>query len=325
MFELLGLLFAMAWYNGITIPINLPSFFYHSLMTETLNIYTAVSWIEDIAPEIASSLQNLPEESLEDLDWAYPMEANGLRLTARLATPTEDCLHFDRPEKPMLHVYDISTIGKSPFVDQEGEQPIDHTVENLGIEKAWSGWCLVDSPTPSEPITAENKMDYIKGYVAWLTILSVLPQYHAFHKGIRKIFGPEHPAPQVFLGARSAQKLLEGEPRFNIDELKAVTTYDGCTHDPRYIGWFWSIVKAWPQERQLKLLKFVTAMERLPFGGAATLKFNIETGNSASGENLPTSSTCFGTLYLPRYENKEILAQKLELAVEMGSEGFGVS
>jgi len=54
----------------------------------------------------------------------------------------------------------------------------------------------------------------------------------------------------------------------------------------------------------------------------AGLVFKIARASVPEAE-LPTSSTCFGTLHLPRYPTKEMLERKLTMAVEMGAEGFG--
>jgi len=39
--------------------------------------------------------------------------------------------------------------------------------------------------------------------------------------------------------------------------------------------------------------------------------------------SLPTSHTCFNQLDLPEYKSKEILREKLFLAITEGKEGFG--
>ena len=40
-------------------------------------------------------------------------------------------------------------------------------------------------------------------------------------------------------------------------------------------------------------------------------------------QKLPTSHTCFNTLLLPSYRSKEVMANRLKLAI-MNSEGFGL-
>ena len=44
---------------------------------------------------------------------------------------------------------------------------------------------------------------------------------------------------------------------------------------------------------------------------------------SWSQEKLPTSATCFNTLYLPLYENKELMARKMSMATA-NCEGYGL-
>ena len=53
----------------------------------------------------------------------------------------------------------------------------------------------------------------------------------------------------------------------------------------------------------------------------------VENGNDEGGHTalLPTSSTCFGTLYLPRYKDEQTLERKLGIALEFGGEGFGTA
>jgi hypothetical protein len=74
-------------------------------------------------------------------------------------------------------------------------------------------------------------------------------------------------------------------------------------------------------------LQFVTALEKIPFGGEKFVKFVIDErwyyDQEEGKENLPTASTCFGTLGLPRYPNKETLRAKLDMAIDYAHQGFG--
>lgn len=42
-----------------------------------------------------------------------------------------------------------------------------------------------------------------------------------------------------------------------------------------------------------------------------------------SQEKLPTSATCFNTLYMPLYDNEELMARKLSMATA-NCEGYGL-
>ncbi|KAF2766637.1 hypothetical protein EJ03DRAFT_277710 [Teratosphaeria nubilosa] len=128
--------------------------------------------------------------------------------------------------------------------------------------------------------------------------------------------------------ASSLRAYVEGSSNLDVNQLRAATRYDGYDPGSPYIDIFWGVVSAWSHEKQKQLLKFVTAAERLPFGGARYITFviqRVDLGPEGGDEyaDLPTSSTCFGTLMLPVYADKDILERKLGLAVELGCEGFG--
>ena len=123
------------------------------------------------------------------------------------------------------------------------------------------------------------------------------------------------------LNADQFRNLVEGYNHLDIDALQKATTYNHYTPMSRVVRWFWEVVKAYPQGKQKQLLEFVTASSRVPVNGAESLVFVIERSDSETSA-LPGSSTCFGTLRLPEYESKEILASKLDIALEH-SLGFG--
>jgi hypothetical protein len=123
------------------------------------------------------------------------------------------------------------------------------------------------------------------------------------------------------LTADQFRTLVEGHNHLDINALQEAATYNHYTATSPVVRWFWEVVKAYPQEKQKQLLEFVTASSRVPVNGAESLIFVIEKSDSETSA-LPGSSTCFGTLRLPEYESKEILASKLEIALQH-SLGFG--
>ena len=87
---------------------------------------------------------------------------------------------------------------------------------------------------------------------------------------------------------------------------------------------FWSIVKRYDDRMKRKLLEFVTASDRVPVGGMKNLQFVIQRNGEeeGSGGHLPTAYTCYGTLLLPEYRDKEVLKDRLAMALE-NAQGFG--
>ena len=75
--------------------------------------------------------------------------------------------------------------------------------------------------------------------------------------------------------------------------------------------------------QQKKFLFFVTGCNRAPVGGLGRLGFTIQRSGPDTS-HLPTSHTCFNILLLPEYDSKEKLETKLKIAIENGTEGFGL-
>ena len=75
-------------------------------------------------------------------------------------------------------------------------------------------------------------------------------------------------------------------------------------------------------EQKKKLLFFITGTNRVPFEGVGQVSLNISRGH-VSKNALPTAHTCFNQLVLPNYQNRQILEEKLLIAIN-NAEGFGL-
>lgn len=333
-FELFGLLVALAAYNGITIPVSFPLAFYKHLLgvpcTEQL-------WdIQDGWPEIARSLELLrdgADGAYDGLDYVFPLEANGLRMSVnhdaikRIRDQSDDYTSGKRISLD-LSVDEMSGIDDT--TSSNPQQPSDHH---------WPGWSVYALPgtsqvseaasedNGSEPLTSSNLPNYISDYGDWLSRLSVLPQLTAFKKGFQAVSSPHHLA---LFTPITLSRALEGSAALDLAALRRATQYKDFTATEPYIVSLWNVLARWPQAKQKALLKFVTAAERISITGASSLTFRIQLAGGSMGmdreaELLPTSSTCFGTLYLPRYKDEETLERKLEIALEFGGVGFGTA
>lgn len=302
-FELLGVLFALAVYNGITLPVNLPLAFYAKLLNFSCE---ELSFVADGWPEMHRALKATLKEDIPDLDYAFALEANGVRLAI---SSYEEEPERETP-KTTARVADATAISSSVST------PIEP--QNLN----WPGWSFEPaSPHEAIEVNPQNKAQYVKQYIIFLTYASVAAQWHHFLAGFHRILPHAH---LTFFTPWHLRAIVEGTRNLSIPDLRATTTYEGYAPEGPYITAFWGIVEAWSKEKQKQLLKFVTAAERLPVGGAKDVTFRVHrVGHEGSEEALPTSSTCFGTLYLPKYPSGEVLERKLTVALEMGGEGFG--
>lgn len=167
-------------------------------------------------------------------------------------------------------------------------------------------------------VTNENRNSYVSDYIRWLTDISIRPQFSAFRKGFFSCI--DRRSISLF-DADTLQSVVEGIQEIDISEMRRTAQYVGWPASHRTVRDFWSIVKRYSLEQKKKLLEFTTASDRVPVGGMRNLQFTLQK-NGVDDNHLPTSYTCYGILLLPEYSSKEVLREKLAMALE-NSKGFG--
>ena len=76
---------------------------------------------------------------------------------------------------------------------------------------------------------------------------------------------------------------------------------------------FWEAVERFTPQERILLFKFITSLTRKPMG---TIQLTINPLIVANPDScLPTASTCFNQLHLPRYTSTRILYEKLRYAI----------
>jgi len=177
------------------------------------------------------------------------------------------------------------------------------------------------------PITDENKKEYVD-LVADLKMSKLVEeQTQAFLKGFHTLI--PHWLVSIF-NWTELDLLICGMPEIDIADWQQNTQYFGrYTKESPQIKWFWETVQDMDKEERALLLQFITGTSKVPLGGFANLpgmhgnqRFQIHS-SLQSDETLPTAHTCFNQLDLPRYSTKEILKEKLLLAIRECSQGFG--
>jgi hypothetical protein len=308
-YVLVGMLFGLAVYNGITLPVTFPLAFYRKLLQMPV---TTLEHVTDGWPSLAKGLRSL-------LDWS-----DG---------PVEDV--FMRS-----YVFSFESFGLTRDIDmlrhkREDAWPPKEKTGSLDItsgdDKELSEWTSISaaSPTdternhetPSEPemVTNENRQKYVLDYIYWLTDKSIAPQFTAFSAGF---YLPLQKKSLQLFTPEALRTLIEGIQEIDVEALEHTTRYeDGYSPGHPTIINFWEVVRNLSPTEHKQLLEFVTASPRVPVRGVEEIVFVIQR-NGVGDERLPTSMTCFGRLLLPEYSSKDLLAKKLKLAIE-NSQGFG--
>lgn len=288
-FELMGLLISLALYNGLTLPVTFPKALYRKLLGKPIK---ELHHIADGWPDLASGLTTL-------LEWD---EENGL---------VEDV--FAR-----TYEYSVSSFGTNVTREMEGSGvwwPPAASQEDGTFPPQ------VGNPDEAPMVTNDNRDAYVNDYIRYLTDVSVRPQYLALERGFHSCLDKKSLS---LLSSSLLQSLVEGVQDIDISELKRCTRYVGWDASHRSIKDFWSIVKKFNDRMKRQLLEFVTSSDRVPVGGMKNLQFVIQKNGEEEGDggHLPTAYTCYGTLLLPEYRDREVLRERLGMALE-NAQGFG--
>jgi len=322
-FQMLGVLFSLAVYNGVTLPVTFPLTLYEHLLAKDSYSYSrdlATDSIRDGWPTLAKSFDELlsHEGEVADVymrDYVFSFEAFGhnvdvdmLAFDGRKKWPARNGPpHPDRFENASAW---RASLKRPALTDTAWLRPTT-TKSETGEE--------IDIETEAPPVTNANRKNFVKDYIHWLVLRSVERQLSAFTIGFHTCL---HPRSLALFTPSTLRSLIEGNPIISVPLLRKATRYEGsysATH-PTILD-FWAIVESYSQEDVKKLLEFVTASERVPITGFEGMSFVIE-WHGGDTELLPTSSTCFGKLYLPEYAGREKMRGKLEVALR-NCEGFG--
>jgi hypothetical protein len=217
-FQLFGVLFALAIYNGITLPVSFPLAFYKKLLFLTPSeAELAEGW-----PSLARSMQHLQmhQGSVEEdfaRDCVYSFDANGLHLDVNMDDPWDGWSVWDKirsgknmslgrlkvmrqypdkhhPRSEFTHTTrspmrdpPSTTDCTSPTYDETQSQIKAHESHESRFE--WPGWKVevADSGESSQSVTNDNRQDFISSYCKWVMDWSIRPQFNAFAKGFYSV------------------------------------------------------------------------------------------------------------------------------------------
>ncbi|XP_013408033.1 E3 ubiquitin-protein ligase HACE1 isoform X2 [Lingula anatina] len=214
---------------------------------------------------------------------------------------------------------------------------LDHSIDELGLGLTFSVETDVFGDVQEVdlkpggraiPVTDANKKEYVQLVTELKMTRAIQPQIDSFLRGFHE-FIPQSLV-QMF-DEYELELMLSGLPEIDVDDWKANTVYNGCDEESNVVKWFWEEVATFTQHENALLLQFVTGSSRVPHGGFANLlggggpqKFTISVTNYTP-QLLPTASTCINFLKLPEYPTREELGNRLRVAFECGSQGYGMA
>ncbi|XP_077159406.1 E3 ubiquitin-protein ligase HACE1 isoform X3 [Paroedura picta] len=212
---------------------------------------------------------------------------------------------------------------------------LDNDISDLGLELTFSVETDVFGAMEEVPlkpggasilVTQENKAEYVQLVTELRMTRAIQPQINAFLQGFHMFIPPS--LIQLF-DEYELELLLSGMPEIDVSDWIKNTEYtSGYDRDDLVVQWFWEVVEELTQEERVLLLQFVTGSSRVPHGGFAHIMGGSGLQNFTiaavpyTANLLPTSSTCINMLKLPEYPRKEILKDRLLVALHCGSYGY---
>jgi len=125
------------------------------------------------------------------------------------------------------------------------------------------------------------------------------------------------------------EAVLCGQPAISDEDVEELREASHCSLDAtgrphRQVLWFWEVMRGLSADLRSMVVQFVTGNERPPLTGFAALEhpFTVQVGEHLTPASLPEAHVCFNQLVLAPYASREVLRDKLLLAVREGREGF---
>jgi len=120
-----------------------------------------------------------------------------------------------------------------------------------------------------EPVTQDNKKEYVEHVVDYRISKRVKEQFEAFMSGFSELIPQD--LVTVF-DERELELLIGGMSEIDVDDWTKFTDYRGYEMNDEVIQWFWKCVRSWPPERKSRLLQFATGTSRIPVNGFKDLQ-----------------------------------------------------
>jgi len=110
----------------------------------------------------------------------------------------------------------------------------------------------------------------------------------------------------------STEDRVCGMREVDVDKLKGITEYEGCTEDHKVMKMFWAVFTRFSEEDKTLYLRFAWGRSRMPFDCRnLRYKHRLCLVSYWSADALPESHTCFFQTDLPVYVSEEVLEKKL--------------
>ena len=113
------------------------------------------------------------------------------------------------------------------------------------------------------------------------------------------------------ISPRNPRDIVYGKPQIDVENIIAEMELSRHTVNDQQIVRLVKYLHGMNQKKIGEFLRFVTGSSVSPLGSFDLLEPRMEIAVSSNPEFLPSASTCFNMLFLPRYSSEQQLIAKL--------------
>ncbi|GAA6003606.1 hypothetical protein JCM10207_003505 [Rhodosporidiobolus poonsookiae] len=289
-FRVLGQFVAKAMMDSRIVDVNFSRAFMRLVLEQELPL--TIASVKAVDPELGKSLEHLQEyieaKQTIEADEALSEDARKAALAAaqvRGASVADLTLDFTLPG------YDIEL--------KAGGKDVSVDLGNLG--------------------------EYISLVIEWTLQRGIEAQVGEFKKGFSSVF-PVRDL-QTFSPAELVMMTAAVEEDWSVEALTAAAKADhGFTLDSRPVKDFLSVMSEFTAQERRDFLSFITGSPRLPIGGFASLSPPLTIVRKQGDDSvLMSCMTCVNFVKLPNYSSREVVKERILMAVREGAGGFHLS
>ncbi|KAH9172968.1 hypothetical protein EDB89DRAFT_1961917 [Lactarius sanguifluus] len=204
-------------------------------------------------------------------------------------------------------------------------------VEDLALDFTIPGYDIELRPNGRNiTVTEENVEEYITEVIEAIIGEGAKLQAKAFREGFSKVF------PITDLQAFALDELVmlfgNGEEDWSIETLnEAIKADHGFNAESRTIRNLIEVMSGFEAPTRRQYLQFLTGSPRLPIGGFRGLNPPLTVVRKPheaplkADDYLPSVMTCVNYLKLPEYSSKDVMLEKLQVAMKEGVGSFHLS
>jgi hypothetical protein len=215
-----------------------------------------------------------------------------------------------------VHLSDVGFVSPELLAGLLSLQEMGYSIHEVGLFFTAGDHELIPRGA-SISVSMANIHEYLSFYTDWILNKSIETQFRAFESGFMSVMSQNRAFPLFFYDEYDA--IISGLQTVDWESFKTATMYgSGYTKDSQAVKWFWEVFEELDAAERRQFLMFVTGSDRLSSDGTTMTIYRI-----GDIEMLPVAHTCFTVFALPDYPTKEMLRQKLRIAIDH-YEGFGL-